>query len=139
MPRLVVIAWILASVAPAYAQRPPATVFRGIPEIKISEGGTERLPESIPREKGVNLAVVISRIGDELFWASRENVPLVEIDFGGAFITYMAVNGSGYIRITRPSDKADAALAGGPEARFDYVEHLLVGLRSVTYYGRQAR
>ncbi len=26
-------------------------------------------------------------------------------------------------------------MAGDPEAKFDYVEHLLLGLKSVTYYG----
>ena len=25
---------------------------------------------------------------------------------------------------------------GDPEAKFDYVEHLLLGLKSVTYYGK---
>lgn len=25
---------------------------------------------------------------------------------------------------------------GDPEEKFDYVEHLLLGLKSVTYYGR---
>lgn len=33
--------------------------------------------------------------------------------------------------------KAAEALLGGAEKQFDYVEHALVGLRSVTYYGNR--
>jgi hypothetical protein len=53
----------------------------------------------------------------------------------GAFVTYVAVNGSGYVRQIVPGMKAAAALAGDTESKFDYVEHILIGLKSVTYYG----
>ena len=112
----------------------PVTVVRGIPQFKISEGGTERQPEALTRAVAVNLGVVISQIGDNYYWASRENTPLVAID-AGAFVTYFAVNGSGYVRVIKPEMKGAASLLGGPEAQYDYVEHLLQGLRSITYYG----
>jgi hypothetical protein len=54
----------------------------------------------------------------------------------GSFITYLAVDGSGYIRTIDPEAKSAAALMSDTESKFDYVEHLLVGLRSVTYYGK---
>lgn len=133
----VVISCCLASnPASAFAQA-PTTVFKGVPNLKISEGGVERTPEPLANAVAVNLACVVSRIGDEYFWASRENVPLVMIE-SGAFITYLAVNGSGYVRVTKPELKAAVRQAGGAEAAFDYVEHLLIGLKSVTYYGSRA-
>ena len=46
-------------------------------------------------------------------------------------------NGSGYVRTIRPESKEAASLMGATEAQFDYVEHALIGLKSVTYYGRR--
>lgn len=111
------------------------TVFNGVPAIKISEGGLERLPEALPTEKATNLRCVISEIGGKYYWATRENKELTRRS-AGAFITYSAVDGSGYIRVIDPAYKAAVALASPTESRFDYVEHLLLGLRSVTYYGK---
>lgn len=110
------------------------TVFKGLPTVKVSEGGLERTAEQISRNEAINLACVISKIGDSYYWASRENVELARVD-GGAFITFVAVDGSGYVRIVKPELKSAASLMGPTEEQFDYVEHLLLGLRSVTYYG----
>ena len=53
----------------------------------------------------------------------------------GAFVTFIAANGARYVRIINLSMKAAASQMSETEKRFDYVEHALVGLRSVTYYG----
>ena len=53
----------------------------------------------------------------------------------GAFITFVAVDGGGYVRMIAPGEKKMVSLIGDTEAKFDYVEHLLTGLKSVTYYG----
>ena len=111
------------------------TIFRGTPSVKVSEGGIERMPEAISPDRGANLQCVISRIGDAYYWASRENTELVRID-SGAFTTYVALSGAGYVRVIRPEQKQAAALASPTEASFDYVEHVVVGLRSITYYGK---
>ena len=110
------------------------TVFAGIPNVKISEGGVERIPENLSRDQAVNLGCVISRIGDDYYWASRENKALVRIE-GVAFITYLAVDGAGYVKTVVPEMKKAVSLMGETEMKFDYVEHLLIGLKSVTYYG----
>lgn len=113
----------------------PTTVFKGLPSMKISEGGVERSPEAVPRTTAVNLSCVISKIGEDYYWASRENTPLVAIDGGGAYVTYIAANGSGYVRVLKPSFKEAAALVSETDQAYDYIEHLLVGMRTVTYYG----
>ena len=116
-----------------------AILFTGIPEIKISEGGVSRVPENLNKEKASNFKCTITKIEEKYYWTSRENIELIPIS-SGAFITYWAVNGSGYIRIIKPEMKKEVnqlgAVAGDPEEKFDYVEHLLLGLKSVTYYGR---
>jgi hypothetical protein len=111
------------------------TIFRGRPILKISEGGVTRVPENLDRATAANVTCVISKIGDTYYWASRENTRLVRIE-SGAFITYLAPNGAGYIRVINPASKSAASLMSKTEETFDYVEHALVGLRSVTYYGK---
>lgn len=116
------------------AVQSPATVFKGRPSVKVSESGLERTPEQIRREQAINLECVISQIGTSYYWASRENVQLSRVD-SGAFVTFVAANGSGYVRMVKPEAKTAAALMSPTEERFDYVEHLAIGLRSITYYG----
>ena len=67
---------------------------------------------------------VISRIGEQYYWASRENAEMVRLE-SGAFVTYVALNGSGYVRVVNPTLKSVAALMSQTEGKFDYVEHLL--------------
>jgi len=114
---------------------PARTVFKGRPELKIEEVGVDRLVEDVPRREAPNLECVISQIGGRYYWASRENKELLRVE-SGSFITFIAVGGAGYVRLTKPDMKAMAGLMGLAEERFDYVEHMLIGLSSVTYYGR---
>lgn len=112
------------------------TVFKGIPSIKISEGGTDRTPESLKRDSAIPLSCVISKIGNDYFWASRENVKMTKFEGSGAFTTFVAGNGAGYVRIIKPEQKTSASLMSETEKTFDYVEHITIGLRSVTYFGK---
>lgn len=114
------------------------TVFAGIPTVKISEGGVERLQEDLDRRSAANLECVISKIGEDYYWASRHNVPLLRVE-SGAFITFIALTGAGHIRVVDPGMKGAVSLLGEAHEKFDYVEHLLIGLSSVTYYGNATR
>lgn len=125
---------LLASAGDAWSQ---TTVFVGRPEIKVSEGGTERRPEAVAASAAPNLECVISEIDGNFYWASRRNTPLVRVDGEGAFVTFVAATGAGYVRVIKPEMKQAAALMGEAEAKFDYVEHVIVGLRTVTYSGRR--
>jgi hypothetical protein len=114
-------------------------VFTGIPEIKISEGGISRVPETLSKSRALEYKCTITKIDDKYYWTTRENVELIPIS-RGAFITFWAVEGQGYVRVVRPEMKEEVkqpgVMADDPEGKFDYVEHLLLGLKSVTYYGR---
>jgi len=113
-------------------------VFTGIPEVKISESGVNRVDENIAKDKAIKFKCTITKFGDNYYWTSRENVELLPIA-SGAFITYWAMNGSGYVRVINPELKdivKQTAGPGDPEEKFDYVEHLLLCLKSVTYYGK---
>ncbi|MBA4374111.1 MAG: hypothetical protein C0402_14775 [Thermodesulfovibrio sp.] len=135
--RKIILSVIFLMVAfPLYAEG--AVIFTGNPEIKISEGGVARLPQNLNKEKASNFKCTITKVDDKYYWASRDNIELIPFS-SGAFITYWAVNGSGYVRIVKPEMKKEikfGAVAGDPEEKFDYVEHLLLGLKSITYYGQ---
>ena len=110
------------------------TVFKGYPAIKIVERGSSRDSNEVLAAKAPDLACVISNIDGKYYWASRENVevhPMVS----GAFTTYLAINGSGYVRISSPESRASLKTTG--VAEYDYVEHILWALSSITYYGSQ--
>jgi len=135
MKRLLLTVFLMLAVIfsfPSFGQA--RTVFTGVPNVKISEGGSERLVEAVPRSQAANLQCVISESGGKYYWATRGNKELSR-NVGGAFITYIAVDGSGYVRIIDPQRKSIASSMSETEAKFDYVEHALLGLRSVTYYG----
>jgi hypothetical protein len=119
---------------PSFLQEEVVTVFSGLPGVKITEGGVDRNVQDLPRQQGINLECVISRIGDKDYWASRKNAPMIRID-GGAFEIFVAVNGAGYVKVVKREMKAAASLTGDTEEKFDYVEHMPTGLKTVTYYG----
>ncbi len=118
-----------------YSQEAAEIVFTGIPALKISEGGVDRVVENIKEDKALEFKCVITKKGDKYFWTSRDNVELIRIQ-SGAFLTFVATSGAGYVRIISPELKDAAALMGETEEKYDYVEHMLIGLRSVTYYGK---
>ena len=133
--RPMIILIFLTGVAHSFLLGQAHTVFTGKPSVKISEGGFERTPEEILPKDAVNLKCVISKIGEQYYWASRENKLLIRSESGG-FTTFVSPEGAGYIRIIRPESKKIASLMSRTETQFDYVEHLLIGLKSVTYYGK---
>lgn len=50
-------------------------------------------------------------------------------------MTYVAMSGAGSVRVVKSDFKQAASMMSPTEEQFDYVEHALIGLRSVTYYG----
>ena len=132
MKTLIIIFFILTITITVNAQS--TVIFKGLPLVKIYEGGVSRISENIEKSNAVNLKCIVSKIDESYYWASRENVTLLRLDLG-AFTTFIAANGSGYIRIVNPDMKDAASLMSETETEYDYVEHLLLGLRSITYYG----
>jgi len=117
-----------------YAQGNEEIVFSGIPTVKISEGGASRVVEDLKDAKASEAECIVTKIDDKYFWKSRNNIELFMVQ-SGAFVSFVATNGSGYIRVI-PSDlKEVASLMDETEKKYNYVEHLLIGLRAVTYYG----
>ena len=79
----------------------------------------------------------ITTDGENYYWASRGNIQLA-VTSSGIYVTYIAVNGSGYIRTvnetarTRFIEQTSNNIVG----RYTYVEHISNDLTSTTIYGR---
>ncbi len=122
--------WVFLTIA-AQAQ---SITFAGLPSVKITEGGVERSAEKLDRATASTLSCVIKEKDGKFYWETRGNKPLLKID-GNAFVIFLAVDGSGYVRVLKPEFKQAAASISATEKNYDYVEHLLLGLRTITYYG----
>ena len=122
--------WFFLTVA-AQAQ---STTFTGLPTVKITEGGVERSAEKLDRATASTLSCVIKEKDGKFYWETRGSKPLLKID-SNAFVIYVAIDGSGYVRVLKPEFKQAAAAISATEKNYDYVEHLLLGLRTITYYG----
>jgi len=119
---------------PVWSPAQEITVFSGIPLVKVSEGGTDRSTDQLSPDRAGESGLIIKKLGDKYYWATRSNKELIP-RAGGAFVTFVAVDGTGYVRVITQEGKSAAALLSPAEQKFDYVEHLLIGLRSITYYG----
>jgi hypothetical protein len=69
---LILILWAIAS--PLFGKE--IIIFIGVPEIKISEGGISRVPETLTKDKAIKFKCTIGKIDDKYYWTSRENVEL---------------------------------------------------------------
>jgi len=110
-------------------QAQETVVFQGRSGLKISEGELGRVPIGLSRE--------IAEENGQFYWASRRHVEMGAVR-NGPFVTYLALNGTGYVRVFDRNLGADTQVTP-TEEQFDYVEHILLGLRSVTYYGNSLR
>ena len=112
-------------------------VFCGKPIIKISENGVSRVVEEISSKDAREYKVIITAVEDKYFWLTRNNVSLKRI-LSGAYIYYVAVNGSGYIKVLR-NDLKDNLMPylDETEKKFDYIEHMTMGLKTISYYGQE--
>ncbi|MDA0687666.1 MAG: hypothetical protein O2948_03390 [Proteobacteria bacterium] len=79
----------------------------------------------------------ITRDGDNYFWASRGNIQLA-VTHSGIYTTYIAVDGSGYIRTVNDTAR-ERFIEQSPSnvlGRYTYVEHISEDLTSISIYGR---
>ena len=129
----ILLSMLILSLA-SYAQE---VEFEGIPSKRVQSNFNERIATELTGVERKEYSVQVIRDGDRYFWASRENIPLVKVE-SGIYITYVATNGSGYIKTLNPT--ARKVFIESPQneqiGQITYIEHLLLGLESITYYGR---
>lgn len=131
MKKILITVLMLLNSSLSFAQ---AIVFTGTPSVKVIEAGVEHVVTELDRA-AAGLSCVITELNGNFYWKSRGNKQMLKRD-AGAFVTFIAVDGAGYVRIIKPDFKEAVVIAmTQTEKKFDYVEHLTTGLRSVIYYG----
>jgi hypothetical protein len=111
--------------------------FEGTPSSKIQVTDGVAKVEPLAPLQAREFRVLIVRDGDAFLWASRNNLPLAKRE-SGAYITYVAANGAGYIRVLNPTMRR-LRESLPPEQRdkdFLYMEHLVHQMGSITYFGK---
>ena len=112
-------------------------VLEGLPTKRIERTAEFSTATVISGLESQSSAVRITKADDIYYWSSRGNIPMSRIE-DGIYITYVAVDGSGYVRtlnaIAREVFQRQAS--DDQVGQTMYVEHILVGLESLTYYGR---
>lgn len=111
--------------------------FEGTPAVKVEVAEGAAQTQAVLPQRAREFGVKVVRTGSEYAWASRKNVPLIKHE-SGAYVTYVAANGAGYVRVLNPAmRKALQALPQEQrEKEYVYMEHIVNQLGSITYYGR---
>lgn len=138
--RSVCLLGVAASLAPlgrAEAQD-HRVVFEGRPLHKVESSFTETETADLTPEESFEYSVRIVERAGQFYWASRDMRRLTRSE-SGAYITFHAVNGSGYVRIYIPMmlDLRERLPLETRRREIGYVEHLLAGFTSITYYGNR--
>lgn len=108
-------------------------VFTGVPKIKILiDNGSQGTPEKLSQDKSIEYKCIIIKEDNKYYWKTRENVELIPTQ-SGIYTTFIATTGAGYVRIIDPEMKKKIFKEGGQP--YDYLEHLLLGLSTISYYG----
>lgn len=115
-------------------------IFKGVPQIK--QISLSKKIEKLSNEEAIDLICMITKEGDKYYWSSRENVgnyrfkvELIPAKSGECYITFIATNGTGYIKIRNKESPELCKDADYGYEKYDYVEHLSIGFTSITYYG----
>lgn len=104
-------------------------IFIGTPISRTELAGEQVQRTMLDRSSQSEFQVIIQRDGDRYFWKTREMKEL-ERHESGIFVTYQAIDGSGYVRID------SSANASSP---IGYIEHLNLGLATLTYQGQVSK
>ena len=104
-------------------------IFIGTPIARIELAGEQVQRTMLDSASQSEFQVIIQKLDDRYFWKTREMKEL-ERHQSGIFVTYQAIDGSGYVRID------SSANASSP---ISYIEHLKLGLATITYQGRKSQ
>ena len=105
-------------------------IFIGVPLSKTELSGDNVARTTLNALAQQEFQVVIVEDGGRYFWKTREMKEL-ERQESGIYVTYQAVDGSGYVRIGSLT-----AIDSNTTQDISYIEHLKLGLSTITYQGR---
>ncbi len=95
-----------------------------------SEGSTD---ETLTEAQKNEFRLLITKLGDEYIWASREQRQLIHYE-SGVFHYFVNPQGGGYIKVYDQNTLPDS-MRDPTKPRIVYLEHLSLWLQTTTYWG----
>lgn len=124
----------LIIVIPSWADE----VFVGIPLAKTELSGEYLERTKLDKDDQLEFKVIIVKEGDRFFWKTREMKELTRHQ-SGLFVTYQAVDGAGYVRVDLSGGAIGDLKVPGSSLDIGYIEHIKLGLNTITYQGRVSK
>jgi hypothetical protein len=136
VPVVLAILVTLALAPPLVAQ--DRVVFEGLPIKKVESSFLQTAEAALTSDEAFEYQVRIVERNGVYYWASRGMRRLVRSE-AGSYITFHAVDGSGYVRVGTPLllDLRDQLPPAERRQEIGYVEHMPVQFGSITYYGNR--
>jgi hypothetical protein len=115
-----------------------SVVFEGLPLKTVESSFLATLARELNDDESFQYQVRIAERNGRYYWASRGMKELIRSE-SGAYITYHAVDGSGYVRVGGSAllELRERLPEEQRRQEIGYVEHLLTQFASVTYYGNR--
>lgn len=107
-------------------------VFNATPDSRVDSSAEKSARQVLTESKRNEFRLLITKVGDQYFWTTRENAPLIHT-LSGAFHIFTDASGGGYVKIFDTGILPQSMRDPGP--RYQYMEHLHLGLGSITYWG----
>jgi len=125
---------LLAFAVPSWAEE----VFVGIPLARTVLSGEQLQRTQIDKNDQLEFKVIIVKEGDRFFWKTREMKELTRLQ-SGLFVTYQALDGAGYVRVDLSGGAIGDLKVPGSSLDIGYIEHIKLGLNTITYQGRVSK
>ncbi len=108
-------------------------VLDGTPSKRTSSSDEGSTDDTLTEAQKNEFRLLITKVGDEYIWASREQKQLVHHE-SGAFHYFIDPQGGGYIKVY-DQNVLPEFMRESTQPRFLYLEHLSLWLETTTYWG----
>jgi len=108
-------------------------VLQGTPSSRTTSSSEGSTDETLTEAQKNEFRLLITKLGDEYIWASREQRQLIHYE-SGVFHYFVNPQGGGYIKVYDQNTLPDS-MRDPTKPRIVYLEHLSLWLQTTTYWG----
>ena len=108
-------------------------VLQGTPSQRTTSSSEGSTDETLTEAQKNEFRLLITKLGDEYIWVSREQRQLIHYE-SGVFHYFVDPTGGGYIKVYNQNILPEF-MRDSTKPRFLYLEHLSVWLETTTYWG----
>ena len=126
----------------ARASTGPRVVLRAVPETMVKSNWNNTFQEILTAEQRQALRVIIVKVGESYFWASRDNRELI-YSKSGLFHNFTDAYAGAVVKVFVPSEHPVVGFDGHNKSYYDtgsnrvqFFECISIGLTTYTYWGK---